>query len=129
LGVDAYLDARLLCEHLGVLRPLVLIALDEALPAQHAQLRAFLGRDLVLLRLRVGGKQRRSGTERPAGSDTGCGFEKIATLEFAHGLLLKGCCASSRCESRRLESMKSIGSAARRCRRRTDARARDPASG
>src|SRR5207248_6132209 len=83
-GIDAYLDAARFRELLRVRRPGILIALDEALPAQHAQLRAFFGRDLVLLRLRLGGEERRSGTERSACGYAGGGFQKIATLEMAH---------------------------------------------
>jgi hypothetical protein len=41
LVVDAHLDAEFLLEPLGVRHESVFVALDEALPAQHAQPRAF----------------------------------------------------------------------------------------
>jgi len=84
LGVDADLNARRLRELLGVRCPDVLIALDESLPAQDAQLGAFFRYDLVRLRDGLARQQQRSGSERGTGRDSGRGFKKIATLEIFH---------------------------------------------
>src|SRR5882672_1104665 len=82
LVVDTYFDAGLLGELLGVRHPLVFVALDEALPAQHAQLCALLGFPGRRLALRFG-EQRY--TARCTGGDAGGNLQKIPTLDVAHG--------------------------------------------
>ena len=79
LVVDAHLDSGLLREGGDVLHVLILVARDEALPAQHAQLRALLG---LPGGLRLG-EQRHAA--RGAGRETGGNLQKIATLDVAHG--------------------------------------------
>jgi hypothetical protein len=94
LAVHAHLDTGLLGELLGVRHPHVFIALHKTLPAQHAQLGAFLGfqiqgRDgcgcrfrggfLVLCQHLAGGG---------AGSEAGGHSQKIASIDIAHLNLL-----------------------------------------
>src|SRR6266446_6353645 len=76
LAVDTHFDAGAFAELGGVLHPHVLVALDEALPAQHAQLRALLGLPGLALGL---GEQRHA-----ARSDAGRDSQKIPAIHVAH---------------------------------------------
>jgi hypothetical protein len=82
--VDAHLDAGLLGELAHVGHVHVFVTLDEALPAQHAQLRALLG---LVVPGGLGVDGRGEGRTR-AGS--GGGLQELATLELAHRCLLVG---------------------------------------
>ena len=83
LLVHAHLDARLLGELLGVRHPHVLVALDEALPPKHAQLRALL-RGPVRLRGCVLRKQGASNAHRTGRGRAGDAFQELASREFRH---------------------------------------------
>ncbi len=85
LGVDADLDAVLVAELLDVGHVLVLVALDEALPAQDPQLGALLRR-VAPLRVRVLDPEQRPG--RGAGGNCRGRFQEPATFEFTHDYLL-----------------------------------------
>ena len=121
LVVDAHLDAGLVGERLDVDHVLVDVALHEAAPAQHAQLRALL-RLVVPLRARVLDPDERAG--RGAGRDAGRAFRNLRRLNslmsssFGNGSIVL------RCPVRNLRRR-----AARRSPRRTDARARGRARG
>src|ERR1019366_6521514 len=92
-AVHAHFDTGFLGEFLGVREPHFFVALDETLPAQHAQLGAFLGfqvqgryggfrfgRSLLLLRQDFAGDG--------AGSEAGRQLQEIATIDIAHLNLL-----------------------------------------
>jgi hypothetical protein len=89
-GVDANVDAGHLGELLRVGGPRVLVALHESLPAQDAQLRALLRRDLEL-GLGRRREQRGAAAERGAGRDAGSGFQEITTLDVTHHCSSSGC--------------------------------------
>ncbi len=82
-GVDAHGNARHLGELLRVRGPHVLVALHEALPAQHPERGALFRRHLVRLRGRIRRPQRASPEGRARG-DAGSGLQKIATTRITH---------------------------------------------
>ena len=112
-------------ELLRVRGPHVLVALHEALPAQHAQLRALLRRDLVLLRLRAAG----ANSADPPPSAVPAATPAVAFRKSRR--LMSLMCSSSGCGHRVAPMLDydSRGEPRRRSPRRTDARARDRARG
>jgi hypothetical protein len=76
----SHLDTGLGGKRGDVLHVLVDVALHEAAPAQHAQLGAFLGRELQALRMH-GRREHGARAQRGRGGDGGGTFEEFAAVE------------------------------------------------